>query len=390
MAPAADPDPASQLKATPARYASKAAPPNNPGDRFQNPCASPTWHEDPEGRNAIDGRQPNASEDNKQGRKEMSTEPWGRIWWVGLERACEACIRAAGLVEETGRSGVAPDHGLITIRLADQPVPTTQPAVVAPSRVGVIYLPLSGTRHRMEDKMLVDDVPHVVIDTEEVGPPAAGDAATAAGTRDRQPNSRASPSSGPGPSDHTALESRLTERIWILAINRRRPRCGPRRRRTPRPGGDEAGTAHGGPANDVGLSNTEQCARRAPRVPEPRCCGCAIGCSNSASTWSAPSAASSCTCRARCRVSTRGARSPFPSGRAPGIASNASLDPRARPPSRRSCPWPALHDAHRAAYCCSTTPSPVDGVIQDACAAQFASRSHPAGGRSGPLMNDPR
>ena len=81
---------------------------------------------------------------------------------------------------------------------------------------------------------------------------------------------------------------------------------------------------------------------------------------------------------------------PFPSGRGPGNASNASLDPRARPPSRRSCPWPALHDAHRAAYCCSTTPSPVDGVIQDACAAQFASRSHPAGGRSGPLMNDPR
>ena len=132
------------------------------------------------------------------------------------------------------------------------------------------------------------------------------------------------------------------------------------------------------------------CARRAPRVPEPRCCGCAIGCSNSASTWSAPSAASSCTCRARRRISTRGARSPFPSGRAPGNASNASLDPRARPPSRRSCPWPALHDAHRAAYCCSTTPSPVDGVIQDACADRFASRSHPAGGRSGPLMNDPR
>ena len=93
-------------------------------------------------------------------------------------------------------------------------------------------------------------------------------------------------------------------------------------------------------------------------------CGCAIGCSNSASTWSAPSAASFCTCRARRRISTRGARSPFPSGRAPGNASNASLDPRARPPSRRSCLWPALHDGQRASNCCSTTPSPVDGVIQ--------------------------
>ena len=74
--------------------------------------------------------------------------------------------------------------------------------------------------------------------------------------------------------------------------------------------------------------------------------------------------ASSCICRARRRISTRGARSPFPSGRAPGNASNASLDPRARPPSRRSCLWPALHDAHRASYCCSTTPSPVAGVTQ--------------------------
>lgn len=58
----------------------------------------------------------------------MPTEPWGRIRWVGLERACEACIRAAGYVEETGRSGVAPDHDLITIRFADQPVPMTEPA----------------------------------------------------------------------------------------------------------------------------------------------------------------------------------------------------------------------------------------------------------------------
>ena len=79
---------------------------------------------------------------------------------------------------------------------------------------------------------------------------------------------------------------------------------------------------------------------------------------------SAPSAASSCTCRARRRISTRGARSPFPSGRAPGNASNPRLNPLARPPSRRSCPWPALQDGHRASYCCSTTPSPVDGVIQ--------------------------
>ena len=85
---------------------------------------------------------------------------------------------------------------------------------------------------------------------------------------------------------------------------------------------------------------------------------------NSASTSCAPSAASSCTCRARRRSSTRGARSPSPSGRAPGNASNASLDPRVRPPSRRSCPWPALHDGHRAWYCCSTTPSPVDRAIQ--------------------------
>ena len=99
----------------------------------------------------------------------MPTEPWRRIWWVGLERACEACIRAAGLVEETGRSGVAPDHGLITIRLADQPVPMTEPAEAAPSRVGG-DLPPRRTRHRMEDEILVDDVPHVVIDTEEVGP----------------------------------------------------------------------------------------------------------------------------------------------------------------------------------------------------------------------------
>lgn len=76
----------------------------------------------------------------------MSTEPWGCIRWVGLERACEACIRAAGLVAETGRSGVAPDHGLITIRLADQPVPMTEPAEAAPSRVGVIDLPPGRTR----------------------------------------------------------------------------------------------------------------------------------------------------------------------------------------------------------------------------------------------------
>ena len=61
----------------------------------------------------------------------MPTEPWGRIRWVGLERACEACIRTAGVVEETGRSGVAPDHSLITIRLADQPVPMTEPAEAA-------------------------------------------------------------------------------------------------------------------------------------------------------------------------------------------------------------------------------------------------------------------
>ena len=98
----------------------------------------------------------------------------GRIWWVGLERACEACIRAAGLVEETARSGVAPDHGLITIRLADQLVPTTEPAEAAPSRVGVIDLPPSRTWYRMEDETLVDDVPHVVIDTEEVGPRQPG------------------------------------------------------------------------------------------------------------------------------------------------------------------------------------------------------------------------
>ena len=55
MAPSASPDPASQLKATPARYASEAAPANNPGGRLRNPCASPTRREDPEGRHAIDG-----------------------------------------------------------------------------------------------------------------------------------------------------------------------------------------------------------------------------------------------------------------------------------------------------------------------------------------------
>ena len=127
----------------------------------------------------------------------MPTEPWGRIRWVGLERACETCIRAAALVEETGHSGVAPDQGLITIRLADQPVPMTEPAEAAPSRVGVIDLSPRRTRHRMEDETLVDDVPHVVIDTEEVGPPTAGDVATVAGTRDRHPNGRASPSRDP-------------------------------------------------------------------------------------------------------------------------------------------------------------------------------------------------
>ena len=59
----------------------------------------------------------------------------------------------------------------------------------------------------------------------------------------------------------------------------------------------------------------------------------------------------------------------FPSGRAPGSTPNASLDPRARPPTRRSCLWLARHDGHRASYCSSTTPSPVDGVEPDACAA---------------------
>ena len=47
----------------------------------------------------------------------------------------------------------------------------TEPAEAAPSRVGVIDLPPRRTRHRMEDEILVDDVPHVVIDTEEVAPP---------------------------------------------------------------------------------------------------------------------------------------------------------------------------------------------------------------------------
>ncbi len=93
----------------------------------------------------------------------------GRIWWGRLERACEACIRAAALVDEAGRSGVAPDRGLITIRLADQPARMTEPVEATPSPVRVIDLPPSRTRHRMEDEILGDDVPHVVIDTEEVG-----------------------------------------------------------------------------------------------------------------------------------------------------------------------------------------------------------------------------
>ncbi len=105
----------------------------------------------------------------------MSTEPWGGAsGGSALQRACEACIRAAGLVEEAGRSGVAPNRGLITIRLADQPVRMTEPVETALSPVRVIDLPPSRTRHRMEDEILVDDVPHVVIDTEEVGPRQPG------------------------------------------------------------------------------------------------------------------------------------------------------------------------------------------------------------------------
>ena len=41
MAPVANPDPASPLKTTPARYASGAVPPNDPRNRLQSPCASP-------------------------------------------------------------------------------------------------------------------------------------------------------------------------------------------------------------------------------------------------------------------------------------------------------------------------------------------------------------
>ena len=55
MAPAEDPDLATQLKATPARYASEAAVANNPASRLGNPYASPTRREDPEGRHAVDG-----------------------------------------------------------------------------------------------------------------------------------------------------------------------------------------------------------------------------------------------------------------------------------------------------------------------------------------------
>ena len=50
----------------------------------------------------------------------------------------------------------------------------TEPVEAAPSRVRVIDLPPSRTRHRMEDEILIDDVPHVVIDTEEVGPRQPG------------------------------------------------------------------------------------------------------------------------------------------------------------------------------------------------------------------------
>ena len=55
MAPAAGPDPASQLKATRRRYASEAAPADHPGDHLRNVYASPTRREEPEGRHAING-----------------------------------------------------------------------------------------------------------------------------------------------------------------------------------------------------------------------------------------------------------------------------------------------------------------------------------------------
>jgi len=57
----------------------------------------------------------------------MPTEPWGRIRWVGLDPARRASERR----DSSRRPDAAashPTHGLITIRLADQPVPMTEPA----------------------------------------------------------------------------------------------------------------------------------------------------------------------------------------------------------------------------------------------------------------------
>ena len=110
----------------------------------------------------------------------------------------------------------------------------TEPAEAAPSHVGVVDLPPRRTRHRMEDEILVDDVPHVVIDTEEVGPPTAGDVATAAGTRDRHPQRSCvtfkrtrpiRPRGAGGQADRTDLDTR--DRSAPAPVRAAPPTCAP-------------------------------------------------------------------------------------------------------------------------------------------------------------------
>lgn len=96
----------------------------------------------------------------------MSTEPWGTDL-VGRPRACLRGMHPSSGTRRGGRTRlIASDGGLTIIRLADQRVRTVE---AAPSRVRVIDLQPSRTRHWIEDEILIDDVPHVVIDTEEVG-----------------------------------------------------------------------------------------------------------------------------------------------------------------------------------------------------------------------------
>ena len=103
MAPAEGPEVASRLKATPARRASEAAPANNPGDPLPERMRDQHGARTPKpGTSSTAGDRTRARTTRRSG---MSCPPshGERIWWVGLECACEACIRAAGCVEEAGR-----------------------------------------------------------------------------------------------------------------------------------------------------------------------------------------------------------------------------------------------------------------------------------------------